>query len=136
MDLYTATEDPTVNLPVTTEMSDYEHIAPGCVYGCNIINYGDKTVPECMDLCDAEPECVAFEYGVDYGGSGGPLDVGECQLQNCDDYQGCDGSQHNLDLYIKLGNSTGTVLYCILTICDVCVSVEIKFLIEHFSVKM
>ena len=46
--------------------------------------------------------CLAFEYGVAYGGSG-TYKPGDCVL-NSDKQIDCDGSVHNLDLYVK-GNS-------------------------------
>jgi len=87
----------------------YSHIAPGCVKGQNIQLYADKTVDECAVLCNALDECLAFEYGVDYGGSGQLQTWGygvdyvvrDCQLQSGTDTAGCDGSFNNLDLYVK-----------------------------------
>lgn len=68
--------------------------------GHNIIMYTGKTASQCKLLCDAEPTCVAFEFGVAYGG-GGRYQPGDCQLQSSADSSGCDGSHYNLDLYVK-----------------------------------
>merc|ERR1711871_366165 len=84
--------------------NDYEHIVKGSVGGHNIIKYSDKTVDECKAICDGMSDCVAFEYGVAYGGSGG-YKAKDCQPQSSADYSNCDGAHHNLDLYIK---KTGT----------------------------
>lgn len=78
----------------------YDHVKQGCVNGANLIKYEDKSVDECGDLCDKRDDCVAFEYGVNYGGSG-RYKARDCQLQSSDDYKGCSGIHHNLDLYIK-----------------------------------
>jgi hypothetical protein len=50
----------------------YEHRPKGCVVGNDISpGYTGQTVAECAARCDANPSCLAFEYGVNYGGSGG-----------------------------------------------------------------
>ena len=53
-------------------------------------------------LCAANAKCLAFEYGVAYGGAGG-YKAGDCQLQSSSNSGGCDGGYHNLDLYTKTG---------------------------------
>jgi hypothetical protein len=50
-------------------------------------------------MCDAEPECRGFEYGVDYGG--GTNSSGHCELKSAIDTTGCDGAAHDTDLYEK-----------------------------------
>ena len=70
--------------------------------GHNIVKYTDKTVSECKDLCSLRSDCLAFEYGVPYGG-GGSYRQNDCQLQSSADKAGCAGSYHNLDLYVKKG---------------------------------
>ena len=35
-----------------------------------------------MAICDADPECMAFEYGMDYGGAEGEYELGDCQPQS------------------------------------------------------
>ena len=79
---------------------DYKHKVKGCVGGHNIKLHKDKSVEECSDICDANPACLAFEYGVAYGG-GGKYKARDCQEQSSKNYAGCDGAYHNLDLYIK-----------------------------------
>eukprot|EP01050_Picozoa_sp_SAG11_P003404 SAG11_NODE_191_length_12943_cov_3.853706_13_plen_439_part_00 len=59
-----------------------------------------QSVQQCSVLCDADPSCLAFEYGVEYGGLGGGA-VGNCWLQTRADAEGCDGAYYNLDLYVK-----------------------------------
>ena len=34
--------------------------------GYSIEEEKDKTVEECKEVCNNDPECMAFEYGVDY----------------------------------------------------------------------
>eukprot|EP00497_Spongosphaera_streptacantha_P005610 TRINITY_DN69_c0_g2_i4.p1 TRINITY_DN69_c0_g2~~TRINITY_DN69_c0_g2_i4.p1 ORF type:complete len:540 (-),score=99.35 TRINITY_DN69_c0_g2_i4:1065-2570(-) len=49
-------------------------------------------------------ECVAFEYGVAYGGAGksnGGYKPRDCQPQRASNHEDCDGAYHNLDLYKK-----------------------------------
>ena len=65
------------------------------------------SVAECMQLCETTPECVAIEYGVSYGGTDLNHIAGDCQLQNSADQSGCDGRDHNLDVYtmnVPVGN--------------------------------
>ena len=39
--------------------------------GANIVKHLDKTIEECEEICNGISNCVAFEYGVAYGGRGG-----------------------------------------------------------------
>merc|ERR1719412_208155 len=78
----------------------FQHMAKGCVGGHNIVKYPNQSVAQCAQLCHNRADCKAFEYGVAHGGSGGykPRD---CQLQSSANFNGCNGAQYNLDLYIK-----------------------------------
>jgi len=97
-----AVMDPYYTMIVANSPSaDYLHIAMGCVGGHNIHKYTQRTVDQCAIICDANPECLAFEYGVSHGGGSSVYDAGDCQPQSSADYQGCDGAYHNLDLYVK-----------------------------------
>merc|ERR1719461_1862486 len=78
---------------------EYEYVPRGCVPGDNIVLYKDKSVAECAALCYDNWDCMAFEYGVDYG-KGGPFEPRDCQLQSSANLEGCDGSEWNLDLYV------------------------------------
>ena len=49
-----------------------------------------QSVEQCGALCDREPACKAFEYGV-YNR--------DCRLQDSSNNEGCNGYVHNLDLY-------------------------------------
>lgn len=104
--------------------SAWRHIAKASVAGSNIdvppapnapgstkSVYTDKTVDECKALCDANSQCVAFEYGVNhYAPYTQPLTneatrpngyrAGDCQLQSSASYQADEGVW-NLDVYIK-----------------------------------
>ena len=88
--------------PVTYayELYSYTHYARACVSGYNIIKHAGKTVEQCKEICSAMSNCVAFEFGVAYGGGGG-YQAGDCQPQSSANPAGCDGSYHNLDLYVK-----------------------------------
>ena len=79
---------------------EYDHHPKKCVSGHNIKHYSGKTVQECKSICDKTAGCVAFEYGVAYGGVGG-YTPGQCQPQSSANKAGCDGAYHNLDLYVK-----------------------------------
>jgi len=78
----------------------YDHIFQGCIHSSNIILHAGKSVEECSVLCDDMDDCWAFEYGVNYGGSG-QYKAGDCQLQSSASVSDCDGAHYNLDLYIK-----------------------------------
>jgi len=78
----------------------YDRIFQGCIHGSNIILHTGKSVEECSVLCDVMDDCWAFEYGVNYGGSG-QYKAGDCQLQSSATVSDCDGAHYNLDLYIK-----------------------------------
>jgi len=70
------------------------------VSGHNIGQKRTGTTPAtCAALCDASSICVAFEFGVNYGGS--PYQPGDCLLQDSSDSSGCPGREVNLDLYVK-----------------------------------
>ena len=58
-----------------------------------------KSLSECADLCSADPACLGFEYGVDYGG--GTYSPGDCQLSSSNNISGCNGAALNLDFYNK-----------------------------------
>ena len=79
---------------------EYEHFSRSCVHGNNIVKYTGKSVSSCKDLCSARPDCLAFEYGVSYGGIGS-YQPKDCQLQSSRDTTECDGSHFNLDVYIR-----------------------------------
>merc|ERR1719192_815039 len=80
--------------------ADYVHVQKACVSGKNIVKHKFKSIYECKQLCDANEECLAVEYGVAHGG-GFDRDLGDCQLQSSADYQNCDGVYWNFDLYVK-----------------------------------
>lgn len=71
----------------------------GCVSGANIVKTTMRTVAECARECNENDDCVAFEYGVNYGAQNAyaPYD---CQLQSSADSKDCNGAEHNLDLYV------------------------------------
>ena len=79
----------------------WEHHSKSCVSGQNIRNIPDQTIDECKELCNAEPTCKAFEYGVSHGGRNKRFKPRDCHLQSGNNPVGCDGIYWNLDLYIK-----------------------------------
>jgi len=83
-----------------TPAFEYKHYPAGCVDGNNMKLVPGKTILECTELCDAERKCLAFEYGVAYGGPG-RYKPGDCQMQTSADRRNCDGRTHNLDLHVK-----------------------------------
>ena len=86
--------------------SGYTHLPATCVHSSNIELHKGKTVAECAAICDANPSCLAFEYGVEYGG-GGSYEAGDCQEQSSAEVTDCSGTYNNLDLYVKDGGTTG-----------------------------
>ena len=78
----------------------YTRLPMTCVDGQNIGLHAGKTVAECASICDANALCLAFEYGIDYGG-GGEYEARDCQEQSSVVLNGCDGAHHNLDLFVK-----------------------------------
>ena len=73
----------------------------GCVNGHNIILYSDYTTEKCAKKCDENYQCKGFEFGVDYKGQNGNYHANDCQLQSSSNYNNCDGTSYNLDLYLK-----------------------------------
>ena len=92
------------DLTVLGETS-YIRFTKSCVNGHNIIKYANKNVAECKELCSQNSNCVAFEYGVEYR-EGGTYKSRDCQLSDSAEKQGCDGSHHNLDLYVRGNKKT------------------------------
>ena len=95
----------------------YLYTYQGCVQYQyqDIIKYTNKTVDECKNLCSdhggdhgGTPNCLGFEYGVDYGGGTSPLygvdygAPGDCRLKQSADTWGCNGADRNLDFYTKV----------------------------------
>ena len=78
----------------------YTHFPKSCVDGHNIIKYTNRNVEECKELCSRNTKCLAFEYGVAFGG-GGYFNPGDCQLQDSAQKGDCDGAYWNSDLYVK-----------------------------------
>lgn len=86
------------------ELSEYfyEHIPQGCVNGHNIVLHHNLNIEECKNKCNKRTDCMAIEYGVDYGAVGG-YKAKDCRLQNGVNRAGCDGKLSNWDLYVKKG---------------------------------
>ena len=82
---------------------NFQHFPKSCVSGQNGKSHNGKTVEECSALCLDNPNCLAFEYYVDYGGSLNSRDEGFCSEQSGSDKTGCNGVDWNYDLYVKNG---------------------------------
>ena len=94
---------PTTVATTTAVAAAYRHVVRGCVSGENVHVYTGKDVAECGALCSANHQCKAFEYGVSpRRDATGTFDPRVCRLQSSIDTAGCNGTAHNLDLYIKL----------------------------------
>ena len=91
-----------MNLSHTNILAEesYQYIEKGCVNGHNLVLYKDTSVEECRKKCNMKKDCLAFEYGVFYGGSGN-YEPHDCNLQSSRSYANCNGAHHNLDLYVK-----------------------------------
>jgi hypothetical protein len=86
----------------------YTKRSPGCVIQSNIRLIPNQSIQQCAAACNADANCVAFEYGVNHNGPSTLYSPTDCQLQNNANWRGCDGSRFNLDLYIK-SNVPGSV---------------------------
>ena len=73
----------------------YTHYPKGCVNGMNILKFTGKTVEQCKEICSAMSNCVAFEFGVAYGGARGNYQPGDCQPQSSTSRSGCDAGFFN-----------------------------------------
>jgi len=90
-------------VPSKFEAYWYERFERACVPRHNLAIFPSTTVQECAEVCDADPSCVAFEYGVSHGGRG-DYQPGDCQPQDAvDQLEACDGGNQNLDLYVRVG---------------------------------
>lgn len=90
------------------QVSGYEHFPETCVNKHNIKLFKSKTVKECAELCDAEPACLGFEFGVQHGGGSKAYEPGDCQLSSSSDSTGCSGKDLNLDLFVKAAGEEGS----------------------------
>ena len=82
--------------------NNYEHTPKACVSSHNIVLYPNLSLEGCKITCNERSDCLAFEYGVSYGGTG-KYKPKDCHLQSANNKAGCDGAHHNLDLYVKKG---------------------------------
>ena len=49
--------------------------------GKNILKFTGKTVEQCKEICSAMSNCVAFEFGVAYGGAEANINLGTVNLK-------------------------------------------------------
>ena len=80
---------------------DYNHFPKSCVAGNKISGHHGKSLAECSDLCNKDPNCKIFQYGVAYGGKHGNIKPGYCILKSSNNRQNCDGEAWNVDVYEK-----------------------------------
>jgi len=89
----------------------YTHHPKTCVSGSNIASYDDLSIQECAVICNNDPLCVAFEYGVNHGGPVTAFDARTCVPQSSAALN-CDGAHYNIDLYVKSQWESEANLYC------------------------
>jgi hypothetical protein len=65
-----------------TSIYEYSYHYQRAIPGKNLYKLSDKTVEECKAICDADSDCLAFEYGVYHGGQAGSYRPGDCQPQS------------------------------------------------------
>jgi len=98
-------------LVCTAPQERYSFLDRACVSGSNIQVLPGLSVDACAEICDADSDCLAFEYGVEYPGLSGH-DVGDCRPQSASTVvRPChfaDFPQNNLDLYIKPSQTSNT----------------------------
>jgi len=96
----TTTTTTTTTLDPALEVAGYSRYPGSCVGGYNIAIFSGKTLGQCATLCEvSDPTCLAFEFGVDYGGL--LYKEGDCITNKASDSTGCSGSSYNLDLYVR-----------------------------------
>ena len=86
----------------------------------NIETLKGKTVEECEEVCKNNPDCKAFEYGVNHGGGSDYYDPGDCVPQSSAILNGCDGQYWNMDLYLPIE-------------CEKGMTVSVKFLLSSVT---
>lgn len=123
------TTAPSIKANINSHPFSYTYVPKQCVFGNNIVRVAGMTIASCQQLCNSANRCVAFEFGVDYGGKGLATTVtgtcsdapsssnpcerkegdlykpGDCILQSSVVLDDCNGAFFNLDLYIKNDNS-------------------------------
>jgi len=76
----------------------YQRIWKGCVSGANLQKHANKTIKQCAEICNADDDCDAFEYGVPYGG-GGSYKAFDCQPQSLNPYVPAGAAARGFRLY-------------------------------------
>ena len=61
-----------------TALYNYTYHEFGSISGENLYLIENQTVEQCMAICDADPECMSFEYGMAYDGPEGDYELGDC----------------------------------------------------------
>jgi hypothetical protein len=113
------------------QSATYKLKKASCISGRNIIKYPGQTVDRCKAKCNSNSKCLAFEFGVAYGGGGG-YKAGDCNLQDAT-YAGveCDGKHYNLDLYYT-GANKRHVLSLLLLLLPGCIIIIILLLLLYY----
>jgi len=62
-----------------TALYNYTYHQYGSISGNNLYLIANQTVEQCKAICDADSECMAFEYGMSYYGTEGNYELGDCQ---------------------------------------------------------
>ena len=85
----------------------YTHHAGAAVPGNNIKRFENRSVLECKELCNADQNCLAFDYATARdAGSYTTYPTGTCILQSSNTYTDHSSSNgyKNLDCYVKTGS--------------------------------
>jgi len=88
-----------LDLYIKIDLPTYTRHPKACVVNHNIRKYTEKTRHECSFICDVDPDCRAFEFGVNHGGA--PYQPGDCIPNDSAELTGCDGASVNLNLFTK-----------------------------------
>lgn len=89
------------NAKLSKTLQKYDKWRQSCVKGSILEGFVGKTVEECAALCEQAHQCVAFEYGVWYGGTNTDFPPRHCGLRDRVEREKCDGALQNVDLYIR-----------------------------------
>jgi len=111
--------------PETISLDDYSYFFPGCVAGEPLQKFSNKSPAECAELCNANPDCLAFDYGADYR-EGARYKPKDCSLQSSAHYAGCSGYDNNSKVYIKPASNKPSIFSqvaasgeCLSTVSDI-----------------
>lgn len=103
-DTHSGTTATATSLSGDPAVPGYIYVRMGCISGHIIDSHDKASVDECAASCDDVPECKSFQYKADHGRDA--VEEGLCVLKSSDEFQICDGSDSNYDLYVKPTTTT------------------------------